>query len=73
MIAAALRAPCASCADKARCEDRPGMVRDCLFAWAADKPLPVCDFWREACWHGIDGVFLPSSSPHPTGLRSACR
>lgn len=71
-IESALQAPCATCADRRLCEDAADLIRRSLFAWARGLERPVCEFFREARWHGVEGV-SPAPPTSPRCHATVCR
>lgn len=68
MIKSPVWIPCNSCDLSARCALRSDHLREALFAFGRGVESPDCLFWREARWHGVDGV-LPLPAPRFLSVR----
>lgn len=47
---------CKSCKNGCGIIINSAYLREFMFAWTFDQPLPTCDFYIEASFHGIAGV-----------------
>lgn len=47
---------CKSCTNSCGIIIHSTYLRDFTFAWTFDEPLPICIFYKESSFHGLEGV-----------------